>query len=252
MTFCLAIFTTIIISEICKFFYPKSLEEIMQIGEDQFNDFCSTMNHVFIVLGYNAIYYFSCCQIYVNKIKTLITYLYNTITNYTGSVNAQNLSQKFTIKICNNGNLLQEIVVHKLYDTHEEVNITDEFKNDYNYDLILMNDTNNNIKCLDKTYKLINFMYRISSVKFIAMEIWFNNNTYPICLKNENENENYYIVGNIFNKDFFKYYLTNNLAVPIYNDTFDYKISIIDHNANFIELLPNQVIIIGENDYEIK
>jgi hypothetical protein len=250
MMFCLAIFTTIIISEICKFFYPKSLEEIMKIGEDQFNDFCSTMNHVFIVLGYNAIYYFSCCQIYFNKIKMLVTYLYNTITNYTGSVNSQKPSQEFTIKICNNGNLLQEFVIHKLYDTREEVNITDELKNIYNYDLILMNDNKNNVKCLDKTYNLINLVYRMSSVKFMAMEIWYNNNTYSICLKNENEN--YYIVGNIFNKDFFKYYLTNKLEVQINNDIFDYKLNIIDNNVNLIELLPNQIIIIGENDYEIK
>ena len=36
-----------------------------------------------------------------------------------------------------------------------------------------------------------------------------------------------------------------------YKDNFDYKVSIIDHNVNFITLLSHQSLIIGENDYRI-
>jgi hypothetical protein len=253
MLFSLAIFTTIIISEICKFFYPKSLEEIMQIGEDLFNEIQSTINHCFIIISYNAIYYFSCCQIYYNKVNTHINYLCALISPYLGLSTNKNALPEFTIKIYKNGDLEETIT---LYNPHNNINIAEHLDNYDDYDdshLIVMMDDKQNIKCFNKTHNEespINITFNLSNLKFIAFQLYYNENTYPIHLKSEMEN--YYVVDNVLNRDFFKYYIKNILELFINNDTFDYKLIIIDNNANLVELSSSQALIIGETDYEIK
>jgi phosphoenolpyruvate-protein kinase (PTS system EI component) len=61
------------------------------------------------------------------------------------------------------------------------------------------------------------------------------------------------MVNNKINSDFYKYYLKNNLNIQIEpnNNIFDYKVVVLDHNVNIIELTPNDELIIKENDYEI-
>jgi hypothetical protein len=45
--------------------------------------------------------------------------------------------------------------------------------------------------------------------------------------------------------------LKNINKVPINEDNFDYKVNIIDNNVNIFTLLPEQSIILNEEDYTI-
>ena len=122
------------------------------------------------------------------------------------------------------------------------------------YDLLIISDKICETTCVNKIHYTcipLSPEYTQSNLKFISILITHNNNkTHQIELKTENYN--HYIVNNILNKYFFMYYLINILNIEINNDNFDYKISLIDHNVNVIELTPKDYIIIKENDYEIK
>ena len=98
------------------------------------------------------------------------------------------------------------------------------------------------------------YLFSLCSIKFNTIHRQFmsylhENKIYSINLKNNKYN--YYIVNNCLNQLFLKYYLKNVLKTQINPDTFDYKLSIIDNNVNIMTLLPNQYIIIMEDDYQI-
>jgi hypothetical protein len=104
------------------------------------------------------------------------------------------------------------------------------------------------------------FDYEVSNVKFLLVELKIAGKKLKLNLKNELDN--YYVVSNTFDKNFFLYYLRN------YSHTFNCEliydemkcnidcatVSIIDHNANVVELdmERNGRIIILKNDYFIK
>jgi hypothetical protein len=92
-------------------------------------------------------------------------------------------------------------------------------------------------------------LYDVSNIKFISVNLTYNSTVYPIELKTDNYN--HYIVNNVLNIDFFRYYLTNVLKIQI-EDDFEYKVSIIDQDANFIDLYTHDILVIKENNYEIK
>jgi len=65
---------------------------------------------------------------------------------------------------------------------------------------------------------------------------------------------NFYVVGNVFNTNFFKYYLENVLNVKIDNDTnkpFTYKLELMDQNVSMVYLNDTQSIVIKKYGYEI-
>jgi hypothetical protein len=65
---------------------------------------------------------------------------------------------------------------------------------------------------------------------------------------------NFYVVGNVFNTNFFKYYLENVLNVKIDNDTnkpFTYTLELMDHNVSMVYLNETQSIVIKKYGYEI-
>ena len=61
---------------------------------------------------------------------------------------------------------------------------------------------------------------------------------------------NYYVVNNILDEIFFKYYANTILKIPT-TEPFDYKVTIIDHNVNTITLLPGQTLVFKEDDYNL-
>ena len=88
----------------------------------------------------------------------------------------------------------------------------------------------------------------VSKISFIHLEMNHDGKTYTIELKNDNHN--YYIVGNVLDKDFFKHYLSDILKVSI--DEFDeYTLSLMDHNVSMLSLNQNQTIVIEKNGYKV-
>ena len=93
-------------------------------------------------------------------------------------------------------------------------------------------------------------VYDVSTIKFLLVELKNDTNTYKIDLKTDTYN--FYIVGNKFTKQFFKYYLTEILKITESADNF--SLHIIDHNVNDVELDfsdENDHILLDKTDYKL-
>jgi len=103
--------------------------------------------------------------------------------------------------------------------------------------------------------------YEVSNIKFLMVELNVCDKKLKIDLMTEDEN--YYIVQNVLDKDFFFYYMvTHSHDYPDLNIVDDLKkslienatVKIIDDNANIVEIdfNKNQSIVILKDTYTIK
>lgn len=94
-----------------------------------------------------------------------------------------------------------------------------------------------------------NFEYEVSDIKFILTEIKINNKKIKINFKTTNYN--YYIVNNIFNDKFLKYFLNKYEDMPDFSDEDmnNINISILDNNVNKIDCKNKDWIQIKKTHY---
>ena len=90
--------------------------------------------------------------------------------------------------------------------------------------------------------------WNITKYKFISLVVIINEDEYTIKLNNKIDN--YYIVGNIIDKNFIKYYLIKYYKCNIKENVF-YTLQLIDQNVKMHILSMNKSIILLENNYEI-
>ena len=117
-----------------------------------------------------------------------------------------------------------------------------------------MDSTPINIKIIKDFKRLFfeeTYNYKLSDIKFILVELIVKEKKYKIDLLTKTQN--FYIIDNILDKNFFLYYLKN-----IHKDKIDlieneFKVKIIDHNVNVVEInfQDKNSIILGEKDYKI-
>jgi len=207
-------------------------------------------------LLYKLLYAFSWCQLYLHKINNYIDTKVTRLNTYCDKYLKDKgwivaiVIKKFIV-IDNDGNKIKTIFIEDK-DIHA---IGNYFNSSQPYTLMLCDSDKNENGCIDyifynKIPKTLN--YKLSNVKFIAIDLDYNNNKYLVNLKDCNYTYyNYYIVNNCLNKLFFKYYIKNILNLQVDEDNFNYNVTIIDNNVNLINILPHQSIIINENDYEI-
>jgi len=134
------------------------------------------------------------------------------------------------------------------------------------YDFVLYSDTSvtpSNIKIIHKnsTSKfLINvqetYNYVPSTIRFILIEFVVGEKTYKIDLSTNKYN--FYVKDNIFDRNFFLYYLRNiETEVVVFEDfeLDEFTIKIIDNNVNINKIHltkhDNQCIKLDESSYEI-
>lgn len=219
----------------CQNNYINSLKNILT----------TKITSLMITLGYNCLYIYSLGNIQFNKINRqfilLLSYLKeNKILTETIIINT-------FILIDANGNKINEIMSNK-----NNIEFIKLECNKHNYSGLGLMDKNTETKCVNNVFYTsfpTTFDYKLSNISFMSIELEHENKIHSINLKNNKYN--YYIVNNCLNKMFFKYYIKNVLKTQINTDTFDYKLSIIDNNVNIITLLPNQYILILEDDYQI-
>jgi hypothetical protein len=203
-----------------------------------------------INIAYNLLYCFSWCQIQLCKIKTNIRSKLTIVDLYfkkylkdKGWVTDIIVNEMIIID--NNGDELCNLrIENKVIDENECAN--------FDYAGILLLDEDINTNCVNHVfYEKIpkNIDYKVSKIKFMSIELDYNNNKYLIELKTSDKN--YYIVNNYLNELFFKYYIKNILNLSVNQNNFNYSVTIIDNDANIIYLLPHQSIKINENNYEI-
>lgn len=210
---------------------------------------------VIIKLGYNLLYGFSVCQIQMNKIINMIVPHVKRLKKY---LNDNNIIVEVKVQILNiinkNGIINKKMIISE--KAHDLSQICEYIFDDENVSGVVLHEKNNDTNCVNRIYmekcpelKEGKLDYKLSKISFMMVEIEHNNKKYTIELKNDEHN--YYIVNNSLNQNFFKYYLKNILKASTNDDNFDYTVTIIDHNVNFITLLPEQYIIFNEDDYTI-
>jgi len=179
------------------------------------------------VFGYNILYLFSYCQIKYNHLHNklipdkkhddiLKIEIFNATTNKTKYKNLSELSdEKYDCII-----ITKDTGIHP-YDKMVVCNLVQPIK------------WNNNIK-----YKFL------SLIAIIPGEEEFD-------IKLHSKTDNYYIVGNVIDKNFIKYYLEKYYKYNIKKDC-SFTMQLIDHNVKLINLSMDKAILLLENNYEIK
>jgi hypothetical protein len=250
--------SAILIKQVYSFLYPTDYEIIVNIIENRMQNLKEDLEPQMISLGYNLLYYYSLAQIYFNKfikfVSPHISVLWIALINFLRENKLIDKQKNVTlVEIYKGGQMVNNISIHE-HNTYNLLNIIGEPINKDNYDFIIITERNIDYNQNDKIHytELPQLLedYKYSNIRFFALDLTYKNETHSIDLKNENFN--HYIVNNVLNKEFFNYYLTNVLDVEIDKNNFDYKVALVDHNVNMVELTPNDYLIINENDYEIK
>ena len=233
--------------------FPDQYEIYMDAVVEMLVDIKNKLSPYVINIGYNLLYGFSFCQIQMNKGIKLITPYVKDIKKYlkdNGFIEEVNLIIMDIIG--KNGKVVNSLISRHDDKMRCQLNILEPYFEEENHMGILINDKNEKTGFVNKIFheKIASTAdYKLSKITFMMVELEHNGNKYTIELKNNTSN--YYIVNNSLNQNFFKYYLNTILNVPINEANFDYTITIIDHNVNFITLLPHQHIVFNENDYTI-
>jgi hypothetical protein len=211
------------------------------------NILTTKITSLMITLGYNCLYIYSLGNIQFNIIKNKINRQFILLLSYLkeNKILTETIIINTFILIDTNGNEINKILKNN-------VEFIELACKPHNYSGLFLMDKNNETKCVNNVFYTsfpTTFDYKLSNISFMSVELEHENKIYTINLKNNKYN--YYIVNNCLNQLFFKYYIKNVLKTQINTDTFDYKLSIIDNNVNIITLLPNQYILILEDDYQI-
>ena len=99
-------------------------------------------------------------------------------------------------------------------------------------------------------YLAINDTFDCTTYTFIDVSVEYNNKLYPILLKTKEYN--FYISGNIIDKYFIQYYLEHFCDGYVGNNEIEYKLTIIDDNADLILLTQKDVITLNKMNYVLE
>ena len=181
-------------------------------------------------IGYNLIYFFSYWQIKYNYIHKKL-------------INDVNQKQVLNVELYDKINGIKNKKMSDYLNWKKE-----------NYDcMIITKDTG--IYPYDKIIinKNINFPVELNwnnvKYKFLSLIVIISEDeTYDIKLNSKQEN--YYIIGNVIDKNFIKYYLEKYYKLKIKEDIL-YIVQLIDQNVKINTLDVNKKITLWENEYDI-
>jgi hypothetical protein len=231
---------------------------VFQVEYEQIeNMFVNQINNIkpqIMSLGYNLVYCYSLAQIKCNNIKNVVSNTrigLNITILGTALINFLKEEKLYTITTYKDGSKSNFDFIANSDTLPDIANCLLENKD--TFDLIIVSDKKDGSEQINyihyTEFPQILDDYKHSTIKFFSVELEYNEAIHSIELTNENYN--HYIVNNVLNKDFFKYYLTNVLNIEIDKNIFDYKLVVIDHNVNVVELTQNDSLIIKENNYEL-
>ena len=101
-------------------------------------------------------------------------------------------------------------------------------------------------KIMDRVPVDADFICEEASIKFIMVEIQFGDVVRKIDFK-PTKTDNFYVIGNIFHAKFLRYLLNKYYAVDVFPD--EYKLKIIDHSADNVDLDETMYIKIDKESY---
>jgi hypothetical protein len=207
---------------------------------------------------YNIVYGYSMGELLYNKyyqsIHQYISNMQNLVINFLHDnhiVNRNRFIVNTKIAFYNKGIL--EAIQH--YDKYindlsaDEINLVEPL----NYDLVEVTDLSqkNNSKINIMIFKTCpeKIICEPCNTEFMLITLKWNIIQNYIRLKTDNMT--YYMVNNIIDNVFLRYYMMNILKVPEISDDFQYDLEIIDHEVNQLYLSSNKGIILEKDGYKI-
>ena len=121
------------------------------------------------------------------------------------------------------------------------------------YNLVLVKSLVNDMIILDKLPSDLNALqYEPSNIRFLALYMKMLNDDSKHIIELFNKDMNFYIVGNVINSEFLKYYLQNILQITVDKNTpFTYTLELMDQNIEMVYLNETQSIVLKKDDYEV-
>jgi hypothetical protein len=201
-----------------------------------------------IYLVNNIMWYVSKSQIYINKLTNIIHNFFNQNNITIDFIKNEEFYSHLQFNMVNNKldtiNMIQfknnstKLFKNTFKDNDNCYDHADKFLNvcSSKFDFYIV--SKNNINYIEKTWKNISYIMNISReiVDFtfipLFLEIKYPNMT-PISFQLKTDKYNFLLVGNVFDKSFFNYFIENyyneQLIDDYDNDT--YELIVIDHNA---------------------
>jgi hypothetical protein len=207
--------------------------------------------NILIHISYKLIFYYSTCEMYINKYKNILNDYINSNEEFKKIfkiINSLKNNCREEFEFVKNGNVVIKTTKNNLLNQIDNI--------DYDYDFIIYSDYSNesetinkvlfyNLESLKQSYNNNKINYDIVSYKFIMFEIILNN--IPISINLTTEKYNYLIDKNIINQNFIKYFIKkyNYNIFDNFNDEhfLSYKIRIIDNCINVLEFDNNPLLI---------
>ena len=122
---------------------------------------------------------------------------------------------------------------------------------DYNY-VICSQPSDNIVNKVIYTSIPSELSYHVSNIKFVSLNVEYNNTIYEIELCNPEYN--YYVVNNKIDNMFTIYYLKHVLKKEVNEslEDFTYKLTLMDNNINIIQLDETDTLVITKDNYIIE
>lgn len=242
---------TLFFIEIYKTFYPNEYNVILKVVK---NDFKNNLEPRIIYIAYNIIYFYSCGEIFVNKIyrfiKPYIFIIGNSIQVCLKKYNIidSNKRHELVLEFFYQGNLVTSLDFDKNNKDFTTNNIVP-----LKYDFIVCSNINQlnpvNKICVSSLNDSTVFDFETSDFMFISLRLFWKENNYTIELKNDKYN--FYIVNNVLDKHFFTYYLKYILNLDNLEENITYKLELLDKDVNVLLLTDKDKIVLNKQDYTI-
>lgn len=188
----------------------------------------------FYEMMYGVIYYFSVCQIKINKLYTYI----NTNVQFLKDTSNNDIKKEYYI----NGKL-------QFSETTKERKVFDSNYTDFDL-LVVIDNGLSRVVTKSSSFNIGTIVEtKESKTKFIALTVSYNGEKYPIYLKEGNYN--YYVINNVIDKAFLQYYLVNILNLEIDIKNFSYELEMIDNDVNIQIFDETKRVLLNEDGYAI-
>lgn len=115
------------------------------------------------------------------------------------------------------------------------------------YNMIVYKDKKNMV-CFYSPFTDVTLNYETSNVSIVSLVVVVDNVEHQIKLSSTNHN--FYIVNNVINKEFIKYYFNHILHKTMF-DTTEYHMVVVDENIQFTTLEKEDEIIIQKDNFTI-
>lgn len=200
------------------------------------------------------IYIYSKCQIMSGKIQRKVNEFIDAnppIKKFINDIYKCSDTRDLEIEYIVNGDVSGKYKrTQSLPDTRDKAN-----------EMLIFSDLSTNEKCVNKKILQpdIDFTYKISSVQFILFEVRFVVKTETKCIVVllKSDTYNYYIVNNIIDKNFLKYYLKNYASDSVISEEINeintFHVKVIDNDVNIetFDIKGENCLIVKESEYII-